>query len=60
MKLAVSVTTVPFAFAFAIAAFAAEAAAADLSIFAEGAYKADIVLPVAPNGVEKYAAEELA
>ena len=61
MKLAVSVTNVPFAFAFAlVATFAAEAAVADLSIFAEGAYKANIVLPATPNGVEKYAAEELA
>ena len=46
--------------AFALAAaFAAGAVAADLTIFADGAYKADIVLPAAPNGVEKLAAEEL-
>ena len=33
---------------------------APLTIFADGAYRADIVLPAAPNGVERYAAEELA
>ena len=33
---------------------------ADVSVFAAGGYQADIVLPSEPNGVEKYAAEELA
>ena len=40
----------------ALAAFAAQG---DVQIFADGTFKADIVLPAAPNGVEKYAAEEL-
>ena len=31
-----------------------------VTIFEDGAYQADIVLPATPNGVEKYAAEELA
>lgn len=46
--------------AFALAAaFTIGAVASELTIFADGAYKADIVLPAAPNGVEKLAAEEL-
>ena len=46
--------------AFAVAVTCAvEAVATELSIFAEDAYKADIVLSATPNGVEKAAAEEL-
>jgi hypothetical protein len=42
--------------AFALAAaFAAGTVASELTIFADGAYKAGIVLPAAPNGVEKLA-----
>ena len=37
----------------------ARAASGPLTVFADGAYRADIVLPAAPNGVERYAAEEL-
>ena len=46
-------------FAVAAMALAAFAAQGDVQIFADGAFKADIVLPTVPNGVEKYAAEEL-
>lgn len=38
----------------------AQHASADVCVFADGAYRADIVLPAEPNGVERYAAEELA
>lgn len=34
-------------------------ALADVSVFADGGYRADIILPEKPNGVEKYAVEEL-
>ncbi len=46
-------------FTVAVMALVAFAAQGDVQIFADGAFKADIVLPTAPNGVEKYAAEEL-
>ena len=42
------------------AAGAVAAEQAQVVLFEAGAYKADIVLPATPNGVEKYAAEELA
>ena len=49
-----------FAAMMAIAEFCLAAELSQVDIFEKGAYKADIVLPVNPNGVEKFAAEELA